>query len=95
MMTQFYNQKLKKRNGPSAAVLKYDAEEGKAPQVVAQGTGEAATKILAMAKEHGVQVQEDEQLLGELLNIDLGDQVPPQLYSVIAEILLLLEEIDQ
>ena len=44
MMTQFYNQKLKKRNGPSAAVLKYDAEEGKAPQVVAQGTGEAATK---------------------------------------------------
>lgn len=96
MIPNYYNQKNRRlKNGPSAAVIRYDEAEGQAPTVVAQGTGEVATKIMALAKQHGIQMQEDESLVGQLLDIDLGSNVPPQLYSVIAEILLLLEEMDR
>lgn len=96
MMPNYYNQKARRlKNGPSAAVLRYDEAEGGAPQVVAQGSGAVANKIIELAKQHGVQMQEDPSLVGHLLDIDLGSNVPPQLYSVIAEILLLLEEMNR
>ncbi|MBS4195512.1 EscU/YscU/HrcU family type III secretion system export apparatus switch protein [Lederbergia citri] len=96
MMPSYFNQKNRRlKNGPSAAVIRYDESQGNAPQVVAQGTGAVAMKIMELAKEHGVAMQEDASLVGQLLDIDLGDNVPPQLYSVIAEILLLLEEMDR
>ncbi|MBW8349442.1 EscU/YscU/HrcU family type III secretion system export apparatus switch protein [Bacillus sp. IITD106] len=96
MMPSYFNQKNRRlKNGPSAAVIRYDESQDKAPQVVAHGTGAVAMKIMELAKEHGVAMQEDASLVGQLLDIDLGDNVPPQLYSVIAEILLLLEEMDR
>ncbi|MCR2822354.1 EscU/YscU/HrcU family type III secretion system export apparatus switch protein [Lederbergia panacisoli] len=96
MRQAFFNQKNQRlKNGPSAAVIRYDEAEGNAPQVVAHGTGGVAVKIMELAKEHGIMMQEDANLVGHLLDIDLGDNVPPQLYSVIAEILLLLEEMDR
>ncbi len=96
MMPHYFNPtKRRMKNGPSAAVLRYDDTEGGTPQVVAQGTGAVARKIMELAKEHNIQMQEDEGLVGQLLDIDLGSNVPPQLYSVIAEILILLEEMDK
>ncbi|RNA70566.1 flagellar biosynthesis protein FlhS [Alteribacter keqinensis] len=95
MVSQHFNQiKRKRTNGPSAAVVQYDESAGDAPLVVAQGKGEVAGQIIALAKEHGIPLEEDASLLANLLDLDLGDQVPPQLYSVMAEILLLIEEID-
>lgn len=81
--------------GTTAAVIRYDEGQDQAPQLVAQGTGEVARKIIHMAKENGIHLQEDESLVGNLLDIDLGDSIPPQLYAVIAEILILLEELDK
>ena len=96
MMSQYFNQKSRRIiNGPSAAVIRYDEADGGAPQVVAQGTGAVASKIIELAKENGVQMQEDAGLLQHLLEIDLGDNIPPQLYSVIAEMLILLEEMEE
>ncbi|WP_212965365.1 EscU/YscU/HrcU family type III secretion system export apparatus switch protein [Lederbergia ruris] len=97
MMPHYYNQKMRRlKNGPSAAVLRYDESDSQqAPQVVAQGTGAMAVKLMEMAKEHGIHMQEDASLVGQLMDIDLGNNVPPQLYSVIAEILLMIEEIDR
>ncbi|MBS4178272.1 EscU/YscU/HrcU family type III secretion system export apparatus switch protein [Lederbergia citrea] len=96
MIPNYYNQKNRRiKNGPSAAVLRYDEAGGGAPQVVAQGTGAVAVKIMDLAQQHGVQMQEDANLVSHLLDIDLGNNVPPQLYSVIAEILILLEEMDK
>ncbi|MBS4219325.1 EscU/YscU/HrcU family type III secretion system export apparatus switch protein [Bacillus sp. FJAT-49711] len=96
MMPTYFNQKNRRlKNGPSAAVIRYDESHDKAPQVVAHGTGAIATKIMELANEHGIMMQEDANLVGHLLDIDLGDNVPPQLYTVIAEILLLLEEMDR
>ena len=96
MRQQYFNQlNRKKVNGPTAAVIRYDEQHDQSPQLVAQGTGEVARKIIEMAKKNDIHLQEDESLVSHLLDIDLGDSIPPQLYAVIAEILLLLEELDK
>ncbi|MCM2677763.1 EscU/YscU/HrcU family type III secretion system export apparatus switch protein [Alkalicoccobacillus plakortidis] len=92
---QYFNEKRRKQtNGPSAAVIRYE-DEGSAPKVVAQGRGRVANQIMELAKEHNVHLQEDASLLSNLLDMDLGDNIPPQLYSVMAEILLLIEEMEE
>ena len=92
----FYNQKKRKEiNGPQAAVIKYDEEAGKAPVVVAHGKGHVAQQIIELAQKNNIQIQEDSSLVANLLDMDLGDNIPPQLYSVMAEILLLIEEIER
>ncbi|TSB46675.1 EscU/YscU/HrcU family type III secretion system export apparatus switch protein [Alkalicoccobacillus porphyridii] len=92
---QYYNEKRRQQiNGVSAAVIRYE-DEGAAPKVVAQGRGQVAQQIMDMAKKHDVHLQEDASLLSSLLDMDLGDNIPPQLYSVIAEILLLIEEMER
>jgi flagellar biosynthesis protein len=95
MTNYFFNAKKRKEiNGPSAAVIKYDQEIGKVPTVVAHGTGFVAKKIIEAAKQNHIRLQEDSALIENLLQIDLGDSVPPQLYEVIAEIFVLLEKIE-
>ena len=95
-INQFYNQKRRRDlNGPQAAVIKYDEENGKAPVVVAHGKGVVAQQIIELAKENNIHMQEDSSLVANLLDMDLGDNIPPQLYSVMAEVLLLIEEIDK
>lgn len=93
MIYRRFNQKQKRAlHGISAAIIRYDEGYDKAPVVVAQGTGTLANNIIKLAKEHDIPLQEDTQLIGNLIDMDLGDSVPPQLYSVMAEILLMLEE---
>ena len=95
-VSSFYNQKKRKEiNGPQAAVIKYDEETGKVPAVVAQGKGHVAQQIIELAKKNNIHMQEDSTLVANLLDMDLGDNIPPQLYSVMAEILLLIEEIEK
>ena len=57
--------------------------------VVAQGKGQVAKQIIEMAKENDIQIQEDSTLVANLLDMDFGENIPPQLYAVMAEILLL------
>ncbi|MDE0564764.1 EscU/YscU/HrcU family type III secretion system export apparatus switch protein [Exiguobacterium sp. B2(2022)] len=78
----------------TAAVVRYDESTDKAPVIVARGTGSVAEKILQEARARGVAVENDHSLLGHLLDLDLGDAIPPQLYDVMAEVLLLIEELD-
>lgn len=96
MNSHYFNTKSRRQiNGPSAAVIKYDKETGEVPTIVAQGTGRVAQKIIETAKENNIQLQEDTTLIHNLLQVDLGESVPPQLYEVIAEIFILLEKIDE
>ncbi|MGX1901491.1 EscU/YscU/HrcU family type III secretion system export apparatus switch protein [Thermolongibacillus altinsuensis] len=91
----YFNQKRRKEvNGPSAAVIRYEQGD-KAPTVVAQGRGYVAEKIIEMAKQHNIPIEEDVSLVQHLLEIDLGDSIPPQLYAVIAEILVLIEKMER
>lgn len=58
-----------------------------APKVVARGRGIIAQAIIDRAKEHGVFVHESEELVGLLMQVELDEQIPPQLYLAVAELL--------
>ncbi|NGP44934.1 flagellar biosynthesis protein FlhS [Bacillaceae bacterium SIJ1] len=89
-----HTKQMKDRRGPSAAVLKYDEQSGQSPKVVAQGHGRVAAELIELAKHNHIHLEENPGLLADLLAVDLGDQVPPQLYQVIAEVLLLIEDLE-
>lgn len=72
---------------PAAVALRYERKPEHAPEVVAKGRGEAAQRILALAAEHGIPVREDRDLLQLLSACDIGEEIPPELYGVVAELL--------
>ncbi|CEH30577.1 MULTISPECIES: EscU/YscU/HrcU family type III secretion system export apparatus switch protein [Aneurinibacillus] len=90
MIHKHFRQSDRKKEPTRAAVIRYDKEKDNAPVVVAQGRGDVARKIIEKAKESNIALQEDAFLLDNLFSLDLGNQVPPQLYQVVAEILLLV-----
>lgn len=91
MIYKHFQKPREKKNAPTrAAVIRYDKEKDNTPTIVAQGRGEVAKKIIASAQENGIPLQEDSLLLENLLELDLGTNVPPQLYQVVAEVLLLV-----
>ncbi len=71
----------------SAAVLKYRFGEDPAPRLVAKGAGKIAERIIAAARESGVPLREDPDLLALLMTLDLNETVPPELYAAVAEVL--------
>lgn len=70
----------------SAVALAYGAGDS-APRVVAKGRGLIAEQIIARAREHGVYVHESPELVSLLMQVDLDDHIPPQLYVAVAELL--------
>lgn len=81
---------------PRAAVaLKYDAATDHAPKVVAKGRGLVAEKILALAREQGIPMREDPDLVQLLTQIDLDREIPPTLYKVVAELLAFVYRLNQ
>jgi len=71
-----------------AIALRYDQEKDKAPVVVAKGVGEVAERIIETAKKHGVPVLEDKALLSAMLNLEVYEQIPPDLYRAVAKVLV-------
>lgn len=72
---------------PVAAALQYQPGEDGAPRVVASGYGKTAEKILELARENGVPICDDPILAAVLSQVNLGDEIPPELYKVVAEVL--------
>jgi len=71
---------------PSLAVaLQY--EKPGAPRVVATGRGEIGEKIIEVARAHGVPIEENPGLAAALSDVDLGDEIPVELYRAVAEVL--------
>ncbi len=70
-----------------AIALKYERGKDVAPKVTAKGRGAVAEKILALAREHGVPIEKDTTLLQALYRLDLNEEIPEELYQVVAEIL--------
>ncbi|MGN7760413.1 EscU/YscU/HrcU family type III secretion system export apparatus switch protein [Paenibacillus sp. 22594] len=83
------------QNLKKAVALKYSPGQSEAPVVVAKGQGAVADKILQMAKDSGVAVQEDAALVEVLSKLDLDQQIPPQLYQLVAEILSFVYQSDR
>ncbi|GAB1155538.1 EscU/YscU/HrcU family type III secretion system export apparatus switch protein [Paenibacillus illinoisensis] len=78
-----------------AVALKYVPGESEAPIVVAKGRGKVAEAILDKAKENGVPVQEDAALVEVLSKLDLDEQIPAELYQLVAEVLTYIYRADR
>ncbi|MEW9697740.1 EscU/YscU/HrcU family type III secretion system export apparatus switch protein [Paenibacillus sp. SI8] len=70
-----------------AVALRYSPEAQKAPTIVAKGKGHMADSILQKAKENGVPIQEDSSLVEVLSKLELDQEIPPELYQLVAEVL--------
>ncbi len=70
---------------PSAIALRYDGRG--APRVTAKGRGKVAEHILELAAEAGIPVQEDPDLTLLLAQVELGDEVPRELYVAVAQVI--------
>ena len=66
-----------------------------APKIIASGKGVLAEKIIERAKEADVPVYEDSKLANTLSKLEIGDMIPPELYSVVAEILVFVDDMDR
>ncbi len=82
-------EKLKK-----AVALKYD-ETMIAPKVVASGQGKVAERIEELAVQNKIHVVQDEKLVKELTRVDIGDNIPPDLYEVVAQLLVFIGDVDK
>ena len=69
-----------------AVALHYDKTG--APRVVAKGKGTIGAKIIEVAKEHNIPIEENEVLAGALSHVELGDEIPSELYKAVAEVLV-------
>jgi flagellar biosynthesis protein len=72
-------------DAPKAVALKYD--EITAPRITAKGDADLAAEIISIARQHGVPLYENEELVQLLATLDLGEEIPEALYRVIAEII--------
>ena len=71
-----------------AVAIKYDPDESPAPVVLAKGEDFLAQKIKEVAKEHDIEIVENKPLARMLYaNVDIGEQIPPELYQAVAEVL--------
>ena len=77
-----------------AAAIKYDNKTDKVPKLIAKGKGLVADNIIAKAKEHGIYIKEDKDLVEALSTLDLFDDIPVELYKVVAALLAELYHIN-
>lgn len=84
-----------KTNINKAVAIVYNENESAAPKVVASGKGVIAEKIIATAREAGVHIQEDANLVEILSKVPLGEEIPVELYQTVAEILAFVYQVNE
>lgn len=83
-----------KKRVRQAIALEYDPSD-EAPKVIASGRGVLAEKIIEKARESQVPVHRDDKLADTLSRLEIGEMIPPELYEVVAEILLFVDHCDK
>lgn len=86
---------MEDREIEKAVALRYDMDKDEVPVVVAKGQGFIAQKIKEIAVESGVPLKEDKELADYLMSLELYEEIPPELYAVIAEILAFIYRMDR
>lgn len=66
-----------------------------APKILAAGKGEVAERIIEKAKENDVPFYQDNKLAETLSKLQIGDTIPPELYDVVEEILVFVDDMDK
>jgi len=78
-----------------AVALRYEEKKDDAPKVVASGKGRMAERMLELARDHEVPVHKDPTLVDMLSYVDVGSEIPPELYSMVAEVLVFIYNVDK
>ncbi len=86
--------KEKVKKPKTAVALEYDPND-EAPRIIATGKGALAERIIEKAKEADVPVHRDDKLADTLSRLDIGEMIPPELYEVVAEILVFVDSMDK
>ncbi len=82
------------RKPKTAVALSYEPEQ-EVPVVLAAGKGYLAERIIERAKEADIPVHRDEKLAERLSKVELGAGIPPELYEVVAEVLVFVDRMDR
>lgn len=77
-----------------AVAIVYDEKEATAPKVVASGKGVVAENIIATAREAGIHIQEDANLVEILAKIPIGEEIPVEIYQTVAEVLAFVYQVN-
>ena len=88
------NQKKKSDADKTAVAISYEPGEA-APKILATGKGKVAEKIIETAIENKVPTYKDNKLASTLSKLQIGDMIPPELYEVVAEILVFVDDMDR
>ena len=78
-----------------AIALQYDPDQDLAPRVTAAGKNKLAKKIISLAKKQGIPIHQDPFLADALAQVSISEYIPPELYSLVAEILAYIFRIQQ
>ena len=84
---------LEKRQ--KAIALHYQPESDSAPKIVAGGEGEIAKRIIELAEQYEVPIYEQPDVVEALAKLEVGTEVPPEFYQVVAEVLAFVYSIDR
>ena len=80
---------------PEKTVIALHFDGVNAPMVTAKGTGPTGDAILRLAQEHGIPLHEDRSLAEALSHIPLGEEIPTEIYAVVAEVLAYIYFLDE
>ncbi len=83
-----------KKKRPLATALSYDPDKDNAPRVVATGKGSIAERILERAEKAGVPIYKNEPLALTLAGLGLEEEIPPELYQLVAEVIAWVYELE-
>lgn len=78
----------------TAVAIAYDPGDT-APKILATGKGAVAERIIEAAKENDIPFYQDNKLAQTLSKLQIGDTIPPELYEVVAEILVFVDDMDK
>ena len=78
---------MDKKKQKKAVAVVYKPDQDNAPKVAAKGRGAVAERIIEAAREHGIPVKDDPDLVEVLSKIDIEDEIPASAYVLVAELL--------
>lgn len=87
--------KITEKQKKAAVALRYDIDRDKAPLILASGRGPVADEILRIAGDNKIPLYEDPELAKLLSKLELDSEIPPELYTLVAEVLFFVYKLDR
>lgn len=86
---------MEKKQPKRSVALEYNPETDSVPRIIATGVGVTAENIIKTAEENHIPIHVDEKLVKELIQFKVGTEIPPELYEIVAQVLVFIEGIDE